>query len=166
MDNYQILEQISDGTYGEVHRAIVRSNGEVVALKKIKLNKYNSNLEPLDREIELLELLKNSSYIVRLIIVLLISVECVDAHGNPIHRNRFATRNPRYISKRDIVDHDDDRRVKWTVGVGAGVTRFIPFGGGRRMSPGSAMAFSLIGCIVAERWYSALIESLTMGRRD
>ncbi|CAN1287138.1 Protein PAT1 homolog [Linum perenne] len=45
----------------------------------------------------------------------------------------------------------DDGRVKGTVGAGAGVgaAGFIPFGGGRRMCPGSAMALSLICCTVA-----------------
>ncbi len=36
MDNYEILELIGEGTFGEVHRAVKVDTGEVFALKKVR----------------------------------------------------------------------------------------------------------------------------------
>lgn len=39
VDNYEKLNRIAEGAYGVVYRARDRSTGEIVALKKLKLNK-------------------------------------------------------------------------------------------------------------------------------
>lgn len=38
MDNFQKVEKIGEGTYGVVYKAKNKSTGEVVALKKIRLD--------------------------------------------------------------------------------------------------------------------------------
>lgn len=38
MDNFQKVEKIGEGTYGVVYKARNRETGEVVALKKIRLD--------------------------------------------------------------------------------------------------------------------------------
>ena len=36
-DKYEILERIGEGTFGEVHKARCRHNGDVVAIKRVRL---------------------------------------------------------------------------------------------------------------------------------
>lgn len=38
MDNYEKIEKLGEGTYGSVYKASVKDTGQIVALKKIKLN--------------------------------------------------------------------------------------------------------------------------------
>lgn len=38
MENFQKIEKIGEGTYGVVYKACDRLSGEVVALKKIRLD--------------------------------------------------------------------------------------------------------------------------------
>ena len=41
MDRYKIIKPIGDGTFGTVHRAVCKDNGEIVAIKKMK-RKFHS----------------------------------------------------------------------------------------------------------------------------
>ena len=40
MDQFEKLEKIGEGTYGVVYKARLRESGQVVALKKIRLDTY------------------------------------------------------------------------------------------------------------------------------
>lgn len=48
MDNFQKIEKIGEGTYGVVYKAKDKQTGEIVALKKIRLDTcvciYKNNL--------------------------------------------------------------------------------------------------------------------------
>jgi serine/threonine-protein kinase BUR1 len=37
IDDYQLVQLLGEGTYGEVHKAIHKKTGNVVAIKKLKL---------------------------------------------------------------------------------------------------------------------------------
>lgn len=66
MDRYQKLEKIGEGTYGVVHKAKDRVTGEVVALKKIRLETEDEGIPSTAiREISLLKELQHPN-IVRL----------------------------------------------------------------------------------------------------
>jgi male germ cell-associated kinase len=41
MERYKIIKQIGDGAYGNVYKAINKTNGEIVAIKKMK-KKFSS----------------------------------------------------------------------------------------------------------------------------
>lgn len=41
MERYKIIKLIGDGAYGSVYKAINKTNGEIVAIKKMK-RKFNS----------------------------------------------------------------------------------------------------------------------------
>lgn len=41
MERYKILKTVGDGTFGTVFKAVNKSNGEVVAIKKMKKKFYN-----------------------------------------------------------------------------------------------------------------------------
>ena len=43
MDNYQLLSQLGDGTYGSVIKAVHKKSGEVVAIKRMKKDYINWN---------------------------------------------------------------------------------------------------------------------------
>eukprot|EP00048_Salpingoeca_helianthica_P010785 m.154818 g.154818 ORF g.154818 m.154818 type:complete len:926 (+) comp15138_c7_seq1:56-2833(+) len=66
-DDYELLEQIGEGTFGQVYRGRHRRTGEVVALKKIRMDNEREGF-PITalREIRLLRQLQHSS-IVRLL---------------------------------------------------------------------------------------------------
>ncbi|KAI9004246.1 Cyclin-dependent kinase 3 [Gaertneriomyces sp. JEL0708] len=66
MDNYDKLEKVGEGTYGVVYKARVKSNGQIVALKKIRLETEDEGVPGTAiREISLLKELKHPN-IVRL----------------------------------------------------------------------------------------------------
>ena len=43
MDGFERLEKIGEGTYGVVYKAYYKESGKRVALKKIRLDKYDKN---------------------------------------------------------------------------------------------------------------------------
>ncbi|KQJ92528.1 cyclin-dependent kinase B1-1 [Brachypodium distachyon] len=68
MDKYEKLEKVGEGTYGKVYKAAVRATGQLVALKKTRLEMDEEGIPPTAlREISLLRLLSSSPYVVRLL---------------------------------------------------------------------------------------------------
>ena len=69
MDQYEKLEKIGEGSYGKVYRARDKTTGQIVALKKCRVNLNEQGIPPTSlREISLLKLLCNGSYVVRLVL--------------------------------------------------------------------------------------------------
>uniref|UniRef100_A0A0D9V900 Protein kinase domain-containing protein n=1 Tax=Leersia perrieri TaxID=77586 RepID=A0A0D9V900_9ORYZ len=80
MEKYEKLEKVGEGTYGKVYKAQDRETGQVVALKKTRLEMDEEGIPPTAlREISLLRLLSQSVYVVRLL-----SVEQATKNGKPI----------------------------------------------------------------------------------
>ncbi|KAL1292645.1 hypothetical protein HN51_053212 [Arachis hypogaea] len=74
MDKYEKLEKVGEGTYGKVYKAKEKATGQIVALKKTRLEMDEEGVPPTAlREVSLLQMLSQSIYIVRLL-----SVEHVD----------------------------------------------------------------------------------------
>ncbi|KAL9684243.1 hypothetical protein QQ045_021678 [Rhodiola kirilowii] len=70
MDKYEKLEKVGEGTYGKVYKAVDKATGELVALKKTRLEMDEEGVPPTAlREISLLQMLSQSMYIVRLLCV-------------------------------------------------------------------------------------------------
>lgn len=44
VDNFKRLNKIEEGTYGVVYRAQDKETGEIVALKKLKMDRYASSI--------------------------------------------------------------------------------------------------------------------------
>jgi len=66
MENYQKIEKIGEGTYGVVFKAKARSTGEIVALKRIRLETEDEGIPSTAiREISILKELQDPN-IVRL----------------------------------------------------------------------------------------------------
>lgn len=63
-ERYQKLEKLGEGTYGVVYKAKDRTTGEVVALKKIRLEKEDDGVPSTAiREISLLKGLKHPNIV-------------------------------------------------------------------------------------------------------
>ncbi|KFK34665.1 hypothetical protein AALP_AA5G175500 [Arabis alpina] len=70
MEKYEKLEKVGEGTYGKVYKAIEKTTGKLVALKKTRLEIDDEGIPPTAlREISLLQMLSTSIYVVRLLCV-------------------------------------------------------------------------------------------------
>ncbi|KAE8734702.1 Cyclin-dependent kinase B1-1 [Hibiscus syriacus] len=70
MDKYEKLEKVGEGTYGKVYKAKDKATGQLVALKKTRLEMDEEGVPPTAlREVSLLQMLSQSLYIVRLLCV-------------------------------------------------------------------------------------------------
>ncbi|KAK1647276.1 hypothetical protein QYE76_065081 [Lolium multiflorum] len=70
MEKYEKLEKVGEGTYGKVYKAQDKATGQLVALKKTRLEMDEEGIPPTAlREISLLRLLSSSMYVVRLLAV-------------------------------------------------------------------------------------------------
>ncbi|KAH9289693.1 hypothetical protein KI387_033810, partial [Taxus chinensis] len=80
MENYEKLEKVGEGTYGKVYKAKDKTTGQLVALKKTRLEMDEEGIPPTAlREVALLQMLSSSIYIVRLL-----CVEHVDKKGKSL----------------------------------------------------------------------------------
>ncbi|KAJ4807393.1 Cyclin-dependent kinase 2 [Rhynchospora pubera] len=80
MEKYEKLEKVGEGTYGKVYKAQDKATGQLVALKKTRLEMDEEGIPPTAlREVSILQLLAQSIYIVRLL-----CVEHVQKNGKPI----------------------------------------------------------------------------------
>ncbi|NP_001352671.1 Cyclin-dependent kinase B1-1 [Zea mays] len=80
VDKYEKLEKVGEGTYGKVYKAQDKATGQLVALKKTRLEMDEEGIPPTAlREISLLNLLSHSIYIVRLL-----AVEQAAKNGKPV----------------------------------------------------------------------------------
>jgi len=80
MDQYEKLEKIGEGTYGKVYKARCRKTGQLVALKKTRLEMEEEGVPSTAlREVSLLQMLSESIHMVRLL-----SVEHVEENNKPI----------------------------------------------------------------------------------
>ncbi|KAJ7961020.1 Protein kinase PCTAIRE [Quillaja saponaria] len=70
MDKYEKLEKVGEGTYGKVYKAKEKATGQLVALKKTRLEMDEEGVPPTAlREVSLLQMLSQSLYVVRLLCV-------------------------------------------------------------------------------------------------
>ncbi|KAJ0087638.1 cyclin-dependent kinase B1-2 [Pistacia vera] len=70
MDKYEKLEKVGEGTYGKVYKAKDKTSGQLVALKKTRLEMDEEGIPPTAlREVSLLQMLSQSLYVVRLLCV-------------------------------------------------------------------------------------------------
>ncbi|XP_057860186.2 cyclin-dependent kinase B1-1-like isoform X2 [Cryptomeria japonica] len=68
MDDYEIFDTIGNGTYGKVYKAKVKNTGQIVAIKKAKLERDEDGIAATTlREISLLRMLSQNLNIVRLL---------------------------------------------------------------------------------------------------
>jgi len=68
MDGYEKMDKVGEGTYGKVYMARDKKTGQLVALKKTKLENDGEGIPPTAlREISLLQMLSQDIYIVRLL---------------------------------------------------------------------------------------------------
>lgn len=64
MEKYEKLEKIGEGTYGTVYKARLHATGEIVALKKIKLENEDEGVPSTAiREISLLKELNHANIV-------------------------------------------------------------------------------------------------------
>ncbi|KAL2899719.1 Cyclin-dependent kinase B1-2 [Bienertia sinuspersici] len=70
MEKYEKLEKVGEGTYGKVYKAKEKGTGQLVALKKTRLEMDEEGVPPTAlREVSLLQMLSQSLYVVRLLCV-------------------------------------------------------------------------------------------------
>lgn len=70
MEKYEKLEKVGEGTYGKVYKAKDKASGQLVALKKTRLEMDEEGIPPTAlREVSLLQMLSQSLYVVRLLCV-------------------------------------------------------------------------------------------------
>jgi cyclin-dependent kinase len=70
VEKYEKLEKVGEGTYGKVYKAQDRVTGQLVALKKTRLEMDEEGVLPTAlRKISLLNLLSHSLYLVKLLAV-------------------------------------------------------------------------------------------------
>jgi cyclin-dependent kinase 12/13 len=91
--HYQRLEQIGEGTYGQVYRAKCLQTGRQVALKKIRVHHgdYWGMPPTVIREIKILKRLKHPSLVTMIEVVSSKGVELLDNHDE--HREDKKARN-------------------------------------------------------------------------
>lgn len=66
MEKYEKLEKVGEGTYGKVYKAQDKTTGQLVALKKTRLEMDEEGIPPTAlREVSLLQMLSQSIYVVR-----------------------------------------------------------------------------------------------------
>lgn len=64
LDKYERLEKLGEGTYGVVYKALNKETGEMVAIKKIRLEKEDDGVPSTAiREISLLKNLKHPNIV-------------------------------------------------------------------------------------------------------
>lgn len=77
MDEYEKLDKIGEGTYGKVYKARCKRSGQIVALKKTRLEMEEEGVPSTAlREVSLLQMLSESVFVVRLL-----NVEHVEENG-------------------------------------------------------------------------------------
>jgi len=70
MDAYEKLEKVGEGTYGKVYKAIEKTSGKIVALKKTRLPEDEEGVPPTTlREVSILRMLSIDPHVVRCWIV-------------------------------------------------------------------------------------------------
>lgn len=63
---FEKLEKVGEGTYGKVYRAIERSSGKIVALKKTRLHEDEEGVPPTTlREVSILRMLSRDPHVVK-----------------------------------------------------------------------------------------------------
>ncbi|KAI3993749.1 hypothetical protein MKX01_002762 [Papaver californicum] len=70
MEKYHKLEKVGEGTYGKVYKAIDKTTGQIIALKKTRLSMYEEGVPSTTiYEVSLLQMLSQSINIVKLLCV-------------------------------------------------------------------------------------------------
>lgn len=70
MEKYEKLEKVGEGTYGKVYKAKDKVTGQLVALKKTRLEMDEEGVPPTAlREVSLLQMLSHSIYVIKLLCV-------------------------------------------------------------------------------------------------